>query len=102
MLMLEIVRTPVPPLVSVTFWALLVLPTFWLLKVSVVGEGVAAGMPTPVPLSDAVCVELATLPALSVTVSVAVRVPVPVGLKVTEMVQFPAAATEPAQLLVVE
>lgn len=98
----EIVSTPVPPLLSVTVCAPLLVPTFWLPKVSVVGDGVAAGIPMPVPLSEAVCVEFATLPALSVTVSVAVRVPTPPGLNVTEMVQLPAAATEPAQLLLVE
>jgi hypothetical protein len=99
--MLEIVNTPVPPLERVTVCAVLVVPTLWLPKVSVVGEGVAAGIPTPVPEIDTLCVDPVVLFALSVTVSVAVRVPVLVGLNVTEMVQLPAAATAPAQLLVV-
>ncbi len=97
----EIVSAPVPPLVSVTVCAELVVPTLWLLNVSEVGEGVAAGTPTPVPLSDPDCVDPVTLPALSVTVSVAVRLPIPVGLKVTETRQVPATATVPEQLFVV-
>jgi hypothetical protein len=81
----EIVSAPVPLLVSVTVCAELVVPTLWLLNVSEVGEGVAAGTPTPVPLSDPDCVDPVALPALSVTVSAAVRLPIPVGLNVTEI-----------------
>ena len=72
---------------------MLVVPTFWLLKVKDVGERLAEDE-TPVPLRLAVW----GLPAaLSLTVSVAVRVPVAVGVNVTLIVQLPPAAmTQPS------
>src|SRR5437762_4467646 len=74
---------------------ILVVPKFWLLKVSVVGERL--GKPAPVPERLAVC---GLLVALSVTVKAPLRVPVAVGVKVTLIVQFAPAASEAAQLLV--
>ena len=45
--MLLIVRAAVPELVTVTVWAALVVPTFWLLKIRLVGFNVTTG---PEPL----------------------------------------------------
>ena len=56
----------------------------------------------PVPVRLTVCVLPATPPVLSVMVRVPVRVPVAEGLKVTPMVQFPAAARLEPQVLVWE
>jgi hypothetical protein len=62
----------------------------------VVGDRLATGA-VPVPLRLAVC----GLPvALSLTDNVALRNPVATGLKVTLMVQLPAAATLVPQLFV--
>ena len=54
----------------------------------------------PVPVNVAVCVEPVTLPELSVTMIVAVLLPAAVGLNVTEIVQFAAAARLLPQVLV--
>src|SRR5438128_2665259 len=72
---------------SVTPWAALVAPTFWLPKDSELGERL--GGATPVPDTPAVW---GLLLALSVTVNVAFREPVTVGVKVTLMVQVPLTA----------
>src|SRR5439155_18162743 len=95
MAMLVIVSAVLWEFVRVTALAGLVVPTFWLLKVSVVGERL--GKPAPVPDRLAVC---GLLVALSVTVKAPLRVPVAVGVKVTLIVQFAPAATEAPQLLV--
>src|SRR3954447_18671093 len=79
----------VPLFVTVTVWAALVVPTVWPPKVRFVGAGVTAGC-VPVPLRPAVC----GLPvALSVTFTLALRLPVADGVKVTEIVQLPPAAS---------
>jgi len=68
-----------------------------LLKVTVAGEKPMTGAETPVPVSETVC----ALPlASSVTERAPVREPVAVGMKVTEMVQVPAAATVAPHVLV--
>ena len=66
-------------------------------KLRLVGEKLTAGAVIPIPVSDTVC----GLPlALSVTETAPVREPATVGVKVTEMVQVPAAATEAPHVLV--
>ena len=93
---LLMVSAAFPVLFSVTAWATLVVPTFWLLKLKLVVVMAAKG-PVPVPVTFTVC----GLPkALSVSVKVAVRVPEPVGAKVTLIVQLPFAATELPHVLV--
>ncbi len=72
------------------------------MKVRVFGESAAVDTAVPVPLSVTVCVEFATLFALSVTVTVAVRVPAAEGLNVTEMTQFAPARRLLPQLFVCE
>ncbi len=97
--MLLMLSVAVPLLVSVTACAALVVPTCWLLKVSVVLERVTAGAvaATPVPVRLTLC----GLPAaLSVIDTVPVRVPVAVGVKVTLMVQLAPATTEAPQVFV--
>jgi hypothetical protein len=90
-------RAAVPVLDKVTVWAALVLPAAWPVKVSEDGLSEAAGIrATPVPLRAAVCGDP---DALSVTVSVPVRAPAAVGVKVTEIVQLPLAATDVPQVL---
>ena len=73
---------------SVTAWAALVMPTFWLPNDGT-GDGERLGSNVPVPETPAVW---GLLLALSVTVNVALREPVAVGVKVTLMVQVPLAA----------
>ena len=66
-------------------------------KLKLVGEKPVAGAVVPVPASVTVC----GLPlALSVTEMEPVREPATVGVKVTEIVQVPAAATEAPHVLV--
>ena len=86
--MLLTVRATLPVFDSVTVLGGLVVFTFCLLKVRLVGDRVAVG-PTPVPDTPAVW---GLLLALSVTVNVALRAPVAVGVKVTLIVQVPLAA----------
>src|SRR5205814_1905749 len=86
--MLLTVRATLPVLASVTVLGGLVVFTFCLLKVRLVGDRVAVA-PTPVPDTPAVW---GLLLALSVTVNVALREPVAAGVKVTLMVQVPLAA----------
>ena len=70
--MLLMDRSAVPALVRVTICALEVLPALVVPgKVSAEVESVAAGVPTPVPVSAMVCVAFAWLPLLSVRVIVA-------------------------------
>jgi hypothetical protein len=91
-------RATFPVLFSVTVWAALVVLTFWLLKLRVVGVTPAMGaVPMPVPVRLTVC----GLPlALSAMLTEAVRLPMAVGLNVTLIVQLPFAATELPQVLV--
>jgi hypothetical protein len=85
-----------PVLVTVIFWAELVVPTVWLAKVRLVGFKVITA-PVPVPVNETVC----GLPgALSATESVPVRVPVAVGVNVTEILQFEPAASVVEQVFV--
>jgi len=95
MAILEILRVAGPLFESVTAWATLVVPTFWLLNVSELGARLGSAVPVPERL--AVC---GLLVALSVTVKVPLRVPVAVGVKVTLIVQDAPAATELPQLFV--
>ena len=94
--MLLMVRGALPVFDSVTVLGALVVFTFCLLKVRLVGDRLAVD-PTPVPDTPAVW---GLLLALSVTVNVALRDPAAVGVKVTLIVQFPPAATLDPQLLV--
>jgi len=93
---LLIVRVVVPELVSVTFWALLLVPTCCEAKVRLVGDKPTPGA-VPVPLRE-------TISGLSVALSVIVndsfRTPVVAGLKLTIRVQLVPAATELPQLFV--
>jgi len=86
--MLLTVRATLPVFDSVTVLGGLVVFTFCLLKVRLVGDRVAVE-PTPVPDTPAVW---GLLLALSVTVNVALREPVAAGVKVTLMVQVALAA----------
>src|SRR5208337_5382639 len=94
--MLAMLKAAFPVLLRVTLWAVLVVPTFWLLKVRLVTERLAVA-PAPVPVRVIVC----GLPAaLSEMLTAAVRVPVAVGVNVTLIVQLPPPATELPQVLV--
>jgi len=66
-------------------------------KLRLVGEKLTAGAVIPVPVKATVC---GLPPALSVTETAPVREPVAAGVKVTEIVHVPAAATEAPQVLV--
>src|SRR5882724_1748960 len=93
--MLVIDNGPVPPLVRVTVFAVLVVPMFWAAKLRLVGERLAVGA-VPVPLRLTAC----GLPAaLSAMLNAPVRKPVAVGVKVTWMVQPTPTAKIPGQLL---
>jgi hypothetical protein len=94
--MLVMLKAAFPVLLRVTFCAALVVPTFWLLNVRLVGERLVPAA-APVPVTLTVC----GLPAaLSEMLTVAVRVPVTVGVNVTLIVQLPPAATELPHVLV--
>src|SRR5437016_3476869 len=71
------------------------MPTFWPLKVRVVGARLGSAVPVPDRL--AVC---GLLVALSVTAKAPLRAPVAEGVKVTLIVQDAPAATELPQLFV--
>src|ERR1022692_64199 len=88
--MLVIDRVAVPVLLSVTDWAALVVPRFWLANVRLPAVSETIGTPTPVPERVTVWGDPA---ALSVIVTEAPRLPAAVGVKVTEILQFPPAAT---------
>jgi len=85
-----IVSAAVPLFVSVIDCAALVVPIFWLPKLSEVGLSVTAGAETtPVPLRATLC----GLPAaLSLILTLALRTPEVDGEKVTRMVQLAPAA----------
>src|SRR5439155_11774640 len=82
------VRATLPVFDSVTVLGGLVVFTFCLLKVRLVGDRVAVE-PTPVPETPAVW---GLLLALSVTVRIALREPVAAGVKVTLIMQVALAA----------
>src|ERR1035441_9703894 len=90
-------RVAVPVLLSVTDWAALVVPTFWLANVRLPAVSDTIGTPTPVPERVTVWGDPA---ALSVMVTDAPRIPAAVGVKVTKMLQLPPAATLAPQVLV--
>jgi hypothetical protein len=88
-LMLVKFSAALPVFVSVTVWAVLVVPMLWLLNVRLVGTKDAVGVP-PAPVKGTVC----GLPvALSVMLTDPVRVPAAVGVNVTMMVQVPCGGT---------
>ena len=85
-LIVEIVRSALPLLVRVTVCAALVVPTFWLPKLRLLGLRLTAGAGvTPVPLSVTDC---GLSPALSLMLTLALRAPVTLGVKVTLIVQL--------------
>src|SRR5437879_4558254 len=87
--------TPVGALLHVTAWLLVNCWVWPAVSVTVLGD--AVGAIVPVPVSATVC----GLPvALSSAETAPVREPAAVGVKVTEIVQVPAAATEAPQVLV--
>src|ERR1035441_2664132 len=94
---LVIVRGAEPVLLSVTDWAALVVPTFWLANVRLPEVSDTIGTATPVPERVTVWGDPA---ALSVMVTDALRLPAAVGVNVTEMLQLPPAATLAPQVLV--
>ena len=85
------VSAAVPLLVSVTDFAALVVPVFWLPKLRLVGVSVTPGAEiVPVPESATLC----GLPvALSTIVTLALRLPVAEGVKVTLIAQLLPAAS---------
>ena len=94
--MLVMLKLVLPVLFRVTVCATLVVLTFWLLKVRLVGVTPANGA-LPVPVRFTVC---GLLVALSVMVTEAERDPGTVGAKVTLIVQLLPAATGLPQVLV--
>lgn len=94
--MLAILSAPVPVLVTVTVCAVLVVPTVCAANVKLVVDRLTTGI-VPVPERAMAC---GLLLALSVMVVAPVRGPVVVGVKVTLIVQLPAAATDAPQVLV--
>jgi hypothetical protein len=93
--MLLMIKGAVPVLDSVTPWAALVVLISWFPKGNEAGLTPAIGA-IPVPTRPTVN----GVGLLLVMVTVAVRVPLAVGVKVTLMVQLPAAATMALQVLV--
>src|ERR1039457_5271426 len=75
-------RVAEPVLLSITDWAALVVPTFWLANVRLPAVSDTTGAPTPVPDSVMVCGDPA---ALSVMVTDAPRIPAAVGVNVHEL-----------------
>ena len=92
-----VARVAVPVFCKVEDWAALVVPVFWLPKVTTVGLQLIVGAVTvtPVPLRATV------MPAF-VSFKVAVRAPAAVGLKVTLTVQERPAARVDPQVVVLE
>ena len=81
--------TPAELLVSVTFWAALVVPTTWLPNVSVEDESV-----TGVTTREALAV-LPVPPLVELTVALPISVPDSVAVTLAERVQLPLAFTAP-------
>src|SRR5713226_444603 len=86
---------PVGALVQVTAWLLVNCWVWAAVSVTVLGDAVGARV--PVPVSATVC---GLPPALSVTETAPVREPAAVGVKVAEIVQVPAAASDAPHVLV--
>lgn len=83
---LLMVMSALPLLVRVTVWAGLVVPTFWLPKLRLLGLKVTAGAGVvPVPLRVTDC---GLFGALSLIVTLALRAPLAPGVKVTLIVQL--------------
>ena len=96
--MLEILSAPVPVLLRVTLWGLVVVPTSLFPNVTFAGKSPTAGA-VPVPERATVC----GLPkALSATDSDALLAPVVAGVNVTLIAQLLPAAKLAPQLLVSE
>jgi hypothetical protein len=93
---LLIVRAALPLLFSVTDCGVLVVPTFWLLKVRLEVVMPATG-PSPVPVTPTVW---GLFVALSVMVKEAVRLPEAAGVNVTLIVQLLFAANELGHVVV--
>jgi hypothetical protein len=91
------VSGPVPEFVRVTDFVPLVVPTFWLPRLSAVELRDTAGTATPTPLNRIECGDPA---ALSVMATVALRLPPAVGLNVTEMLHWAPAASDAPQVVV--
>jgi hypothetical protein len=89
-------RLVLPPLVSVTVCALLVVPTNWPAKAAGVERLTPVVDAVPVPLRLTVCVVGIPL-LLSVIVTVPAWAPTVVGSKLTAIVQLPLAATVPPE-----
>jgi hypothetical protein len=97
-MMLLIVRSAVPVLLTVIACGVLLDPTNNPLKLRLTGDKVAAGA-TPVPLMGTTC----GLPvAMSVSFTSDDRLPDLVGVNVTLIVQLAFAARDPGQVLVSE
>ena len=89
-------NTAFPVLLKITLSATLIVPTFWLPNVRLVGERLAVAA-TPVPVRLTIC----GLPAaLSEMLTDAVRVPAAVGVNLTLIMQLLFVATELPQVLV--
>ena len=97
--MLVMLRVALPVFESVRVCGREVVPTLVVGKASVVGESVAMGAGTgvPVPVSAAVCGEPVEL---SATLRVALKVVAEAGVNVTEIVQVEDAARDVPQVLV--
>jgi hypothetical protein len=95
----EIVNETVPVFVNVTLCGPLVFPDIWGVKVSDVGETLAAA-PAPVPLKATVWVPPATPLWLSVIVRLPVRVPAAEGVNVKLIGHEAPGARLPGQVLV--
>jgi hypothetical protein len=85
--MLVMLRVVLPVFKSVTVWAELVLPRFWLAKVMLTGLSDTSG-PVPVPVR---ATDWGLLAALSEKVKEAVLLPGPWAANVTETVQLALA-----------
>jgi hypothetical protein len=89
-------KAPLPLLVRVVVWAVLLVPTDWLPKERLVGERPSTGaVPVPERLTA-----WGLPPALSLMLIEAARLPLAVGVKVTLTVQLAPAASELPQVLV--
>jgi hypothetical protein len=94
--MLVMVSGPVPPLLSVTFWTLLVVKTTCTGKTRLDGDSAAKAF-VPCPVRETIC---GVPGALSEMVRFVVSVPVATGAKLTLMSQLAPTANELPQLLV--
>jgi len=91
--MLDIVRDPVPELLTVTVSGVAEEPTFVLGNASEAGETLAVETARPTPVNGMVCVEPARFVALSTTVIDAPRLPEAAGVKLTVRTQLAVGAS---------